>query len=67
MNTKNEKSQCLPGLKIWTVLCEKVPNILRRCHTKNMTPTFPKKKKMQLDVDVSPPAITLLGDMNPKC
>ncbi len=26
-----------------------------------------RKTKMQLDVDVSPPAISLLVDMNPKC
>ncbi len=26
-----------------------------------------KVVKMQLDVDVSPPAISLLVDMNPKC
>ena len=25
------------------------------------------KRQMQLDVDVSPPAISLLVDMNPKC
>ncbi len=27
----------------------------------------PLLQKMQLDVDVSPPAISLLVDMNPKC
>ncbi len=48
----------LGAFSVWAALCEKVPNVLSRRHTKKMsgapgpappsfgmTPTFPKKKK----------------------
>ena len=47
---------------------DKLKNSRNRAETKvKVTKKVIKCKKMQLDVDVSPPAISLLVDMNPKC